>query len=121
MYRFLSLGLTALALVVFTGAAALADDQGNKDLNAGKTHEGKVVSVKKGELTMTMKGTNKEHTHKIAANAKILCDGKECKLEDLKPGERVRVTTKKGDQTTAIRVEALNKNKTFQPSTNPGK
>ena len=34
-------------------------------------------------------------------------DGKECKLDDLKRGQRIRVTTKEGDLKTATRVEAL--------------
>jgi hypothetical protein len=54
-----------------------------------------------------------EHTHKIADNAKIMCDGKECKIDDLKPGQKIRVTTKKGDKETAIKVEALDKNEKF--------
>jgi hypothetical protein len=54
-----------------------------------------------------------EHTHTLAPSATVTCDGKQCKLEDLKPGMRIRVTTKRGDKTTAIRVDALEKGKDF--------
>ena len=72
-------------------------------------HEGKIVKVVGNKLTMTDKDGKNEHTHTLAADAKIVCDGKECKLEDLKPGTRVVVTTKKGEKDTALRVEASTK------------
>lgn len=108
MYRILSLCLGALALTVFLGGPARADDQ-TKNAN---THEGKIVSAKNNEIVMK-DNTGKEMTHTLATNAKIMCDGKTCKLTDLKPGQKVRVTTKKGDKNVATRVEALDKNKTF--------
>ena len=74
-------------------------------------HEGKIVKVDGNKLTMTDKDGKNEHTHTLAADAKISCDGKECKIEDLKPGFRVVVTTKKGDAATALRVEANSKDK----------
>jgi hypothetical protein len=39
------------------------------------------------------------------------------KLEDLKPGQKIRVTTKKGDKEIAIKVEALDKNERFEKRT----
>jgi hypothetical protein len=71
----------ALALALFVGATALADDT---KAEKGDTHDGTVVSVT------------------------------ECKLADLKAGQKVRVTFKKGEIETAIRVEALNKNDKFE-------
>jgi hypothetical protein len=77
-----------------------------------------VVSVTADKLVMKGKARDgveaKEHTHTLAAKAKVTCDGKVCKLEDLKPGQRVRVTTRAGDRTIAIRVEALDRNERFQ-------
>jgi hypothetical protein len=105
----MSVLLVALALVVLAGSTALADD---KD-NAKNRHEGTVVSVTETKLIMKGKEDNAQHSHTVAANAKIMCDGKECKLEDLKPGQKIRVTTKKDDKTVAIKVEALDKEDQF--------
>ena len=112
LYRALPMFLVAVALVLFVGAPALADEQ------KGETHEGTVVSVTGDKLIMKSKAKEgeeaTEHTHKLADNAKVMCDGKVCKLEDLKPGQKIRVTTKKGDKETAIKVEALDKNRSFE-------
>jgi uncharacterized protein (TIGR03000 family) len=69
-----------------------------------KTHEGKVLQANQNQLTMTdLKGENR-HTHMVAVDAKITCDGKTCQLEDLREGYRVRVTTRNED--TVIRIDA---------------
>lgn len=115
MSRLLSLASIAVALLVFTALPALAQ---NKASDTQNTHEGTIVSAKNGQIVMKAKD-NTEHTHKLAADAKIFCDGKACTLSDLKPGEKVRVTTKAGDRTTAVRVDALDKNTSFEKS--PGK
>jgi len=61
-----------------------------------------------------MKGQDgKEHTNAVAANATITCDGKACKLADLKVGERVRVTMASNEVNTISRVEAIDQNKAF--------
>jgi hypothetical protein len=71
------------------------------------THEGKVVKAEAGKLTMTDKDGKKEHTHTVPATAKVTCDGKDCKLADLKPGCSVKVTTeKKEDKVVVVSVEA---------------
>jgi hypothetical protein len=81
----------------------------------GKTHEGTVVSVSKDKIVM--KGADKkEHTHTLAKDAKITCDGKACILSDLKPGQRIRVTTAPGNLETATRIEALDKMRDFGPA-----
>jgi hypothetical protein len=107
VYRVLPLCLAALALVLFIGGPALADDAA-KDF---QTHEGKVVSVTGNKLIMSVNG--KEHTHTVPNDAKITVDGKIGKLDDLKPGMRIRVSTPKDDATKALKVEALDKNKEF--------
>jgi len=86
--------LAVLALLSFVGAPALAADDA--------THEGKVVKVEAGKLTMTDKA-GKEHSHAIGKDVKITVDGKEAKLEDLKPGQQITVTMLKKDVT---KVEA---------------
>jgi hypothetical protein len=73
------------------------------------THEGKLVKVDGNKIVMSDKEGKNEHSHTLAADAKITCDGKECKAADLKPGVAVKVTTKAGDKTTAVRVEASTK------------
>jgi hypothetical protein len=107
VYRVLPVCLAVLALLLFVSAPALADDV--KDL---KTHEGKVVSITGNKLVMSANG--KEHTHEVAADAKITCDDKKCKLDDLKPGMRIRVSTLKDNAKRALKIEALDKNKTFK-------
>ena len=87
--RLLVACVAALALTVVSTATAWAkaDDKGD-------THSGVVVSASGGKLTMSDKDGKNEHTHDLAKDAKITCNGKECKLEDLKKGTAVKVTMK---------------------------
>jgi hypothetical protein len=97
LHRVLPLSLAVLAVALFVAAPALAAD----------THEGMVVKAGDGKLTMTDKDGNNEKTHDIADTAKITCDGKECKLGDLKKGFKVKVTTeKKDDKVVVTKVDA---------------
>ncbi|MDB5310524.1 MAG: hypothetical protein JWO38_4726 [Gemmataceae bacterium] len=92
--------LAVLTLVAWTGRVVAEEAKEG-------THEGKVVKVADGKLTMTDKDGKKQHTHAVAADAKITCDGKECKLEDLKKGSPVTVTAeKKGDKVVVIKIDA---------------
>lgn len=103
--------LAAAALALFAGATLRADDQGKQGRRT-ETHEGKVVSATGGRLVMTDRD-GKEHTHLLAPDAKVMLDGKTATAEDLKPGMRIRVTTPRNDMRTAIRVDALDRNKDF--------
>jgi len=109
-YRVLPLSLVALALALFIRAGALADNPADK----ADTHEGKVVSVAESKLVMTGKD-GKEHSHAVTASAAVTCDGKACKLEDLKADQKIRVSTKKDkdNQDVVTKVEALAKNENF--------
>jgi hypothetical protein len=99
--RVVSLLLFAAAMLVLVGAPLTAQDAKN-------THTGKLVNVKGSDFTMEAKG--KQHMHTLAADGKVLgLDGKECKLQDLVKGQRIRVTTKEGDIRTATKVEAIKK------------
>ena len=100
--------VAALAVAMFMAAPALAEKAADQ-----ATHDGKVVSVTADTIVMTGKD-GKEHTHALAADAKVTCDGKECKLKELKPGMKIRVTTKKEDKKEATRIEALDKNEDFE-------
>ena len=79
---------------------------------SSNTHDGKVVSVMGDKLVMSSKD-GKEHSHKLAQDAKLTCDGKVCQAEDLKAGRTIRVTTKEDDRYVATRVESLDKNAEF--------
>jgi hypothetical protein len=94
----LLISLIAVATMAFITNVTLAV----KDA-PGDTHSGVVVSAGEGKLTMTDKDGSNEHTHDVAANAKISCDGKECKLEAIVKGCTVKVTTK---DKKAIKIEA---------------
>jgi hypothetical protein len=101
MVRNLSVLFAACAVMAFLVLPAIAAED--------DTHTGKVVSAGKNKLTMTDKDGKKEVTHTVAADAVITCDGKACKLEDLKKGITVKVTMKKDDKTVAAAIEASTK------------
>jgi hypothetical protein len=84
-----------------------------------KPMEGTVVSVSADKLTMTNK-EGKEHSHTLAANVKVTCDGKTCTAADLKAGMRIRVTTDTADRHAAARIEALDKDAAFARSSHDG-
>ena len=98
LYRVLPVFVLALGMMVPTVRA--------EEKVEGDTHEGKIVKVDGNKLTMSDKEGKNEHTHTVAADAKVSCDGKECKLADLKAGCSLKVTTKKDDKKTAVKVEA---------------
>jgi hypothetical protein len=85
------------------------------DIKNGDTHEGTVISFTANKLVM--KSTDgKEHTHTLTDRTRLMIDDKKvdaAAFRDLKAGTRIRVTTKKGDPTAVLRVEALEKNKDF--------
>ncbi len=84
----------------------------DKNATFANTHDGSVVSVTSSKLVMTGKD-GKEHSHSVSAETKVTCDGKTCKVLDLKPGTKIRVTTKKSDEGTAVVIEAIKKNGEF--------
>lgn len=75
-------------------------------LAAAEKHEGKVVEAAKGKLTMTDLEGKKKHTHEVAGNAKITLDGKSAKLEELKSGFTIEVTTDDKSGATAISAKS---------------
>jgi hypothetical protein len=72
---------------------------------SAKKHEGKVVSVVGDKLTTTC-SEGKTHSHTMAKDAKVTCDGQHSKAADLKAGTHVHVTTAKEDKTVATAVES---------------
>jgi hypothetical protein len=64
------------------------------------------VSVAPGKLTVTGWLASKT-THEVAPDAKIAIDGEPAKLDDIQPGDAVRVTTEvQGDQEVAVKIDA---------------
>ncbi|MFN8706422.1 MAG: hypothetical protein ACK526_07235 [Planctomyces sp.] len=76
------------------------------------THDGTIVSITSSKLVMIGE-KSKEHSHVVNADTKISCDGKTCKASDLKAGWKIRVTTKKKDQDTALMIEAIDQDSDF--------
>src|SRR5262245_35538472 len=75
--------------------------------NTAATHQGKVVEVGAGTLSMTDPAGANQHTHNVASDAIITCDGEPCGLNDLKTGDLVTVTTAtQGGVTLATKIEA---------------
>lgn len=102
MVRRSFMAVALVAFVAFNGVALGEEKAG--------THEGKVVKAEAGKLTMTDKEGKKEHTHAVPADAKVTVDGKEAKLEDLKAGTAVKVTTESKDKKVVVtKVEASTK------------
>jgi hypothetical protein len=104
--RLLPVFLMVLAVAMFAAlpSLALADENGD-------THEGKIVRIDKDELVMTDKA-GKEHSHKLNADVKLRLDNKDVTftdISDFKKDMKVRVTTKKGDPKTVVKIEALSK------------
>jgi len=102
-------GLATLALGMFVGTTALAEDAKEG------THDGKVVSISGDKLVMT-NAEGKEHSHTLARGVKLTLDGKACEAAQLKAGTRIRVTTEGADKQLATRVDGLDKNPDFAAS-----
>ena len=88
-----------------------------KDKNAAaasNSHDGKAVSITEDKLVMTNTEGSEQHTHLLAADLKVTCDGKVCKSSDVKPGMRIRVTTDNVEPHAATRIEALDNNSDFK-------
>jgi hypothetical protein len=106
----LILALSVVALLGLVAAPVLAQATGN-------THEGIVVSVSGDKLVCKGTGLDTaEHTFTVPTDATIMLDGKTAMLTDLKPGQKIRVTSKAGDRTQVTKIEALDKNTDFDRS-----
>ncbi|MBA4019422.1 MAG: hypothetical protein C0483_19835 [Pirellula sp.] len=69
------------------------------------THEGKFVRIAGGKIVTKFEGV--EHTHRMAADAKVTRDGKPYKIEDLKRGNQLRITTRKHNKALAVEIECI--------------
>jgi hypothetical protein len=108
--RKLAVSVAVLALAMFVGASFLRAEDKAKDTKK-KGHVGTFVSADGTSFTMKDKKGN-EHKHTLADDATVTgADGKECKLSDLKEGEKIRVTTKDDDKKVATKVAVVRKKK----------
>lgn len=86
----------------------------NKTFASGLHRDGKFVSATASEFVMANAEGKEPQTHPLAADATITCDGKACKIADLKAGMRVRVTTGATEPHAVTRIEALDRNLNFE-------
>jgi hypothetical protein len=96
-----------LALVAFAAVCLFVTSPVGGADEKEKVAEGIFVKAEDGKLTITDKD-KKEHSCEVAKDAKITCNGKECKLEDLKKGVKIKVTLEKK---MAVKIEATTKDK----------
>ena len=82
LHRVLSICFVVLTLTVWASAPAVAD-----------MHQGKVVEVGAGKLTMMDMAGKNQHSHEVATDAAITCEGKTCGLTDVKGPEPSRTST----------------------------
>jgi hypothetical protein len=87
-----TLGIGLIALILFVSAPVWA---------AG-SHEGKVVEAGKGKLTMTSMTGDNQHSHDVAADAKITCEGQPCQLDTLQAGDVITVTLDQKDGKSVV-------------------
>lgn len=82
---------------------------------------GKVVRISDGDLVMADMDGNNEHKHRLAVNAKIIIDGRDGQLQDLKAGDEIRVTLKKEKGSDmASRIEVTSRGETGVDGTADG-
>jgi hypothetical protein len=93
--RMLLLGIAALGVITTVGETAWA----------AAVHEGVVVRTANNKITMTDADGKNEHSHTVTAATEIFLDGKDAKLEDLKKGYSVIVTTSP-DMKEATKIDA---------------
>jgi len=87
-----TLGTSLIVLMLFVSVSVWA---------AG-SHEGKVVEAGKGKLTMTSMTGDNQHTHDVAADAKITCEGQPCNLDSLGAGDVITVTLDQKDGKSVV-------------------
>jgi hypothetical protein len=85
---------------------------GHKEEHCSGTFEGKLVSLTGNKLVMA-NHEGHECSHTLATDAKLTRDGTACNPQDMKAGNKIRVTTKKDDRNVATRIEALDKHAAF--------
>jgi hypothetical protein len=99
LYRALAFACAAVALALLASGSAVQAGK-DKDKDGVKTYDVKIKTVEAHKLTVTGKD-GKDYTKTVAKDAKISCDGKDCKLSDLKAGLSAMVTVS-ADEITVV-------------------
>jgi flagella basal body P-ring formation protein FlgA len=102
-----------LVLALFVGPAVATDPR-----SEDQPREGTVVRATADQLVMAARRWEVQvgatYRYRLAPGATVTCDGMLCNLQDLKPGQRVRVTARGGREwSIATRVEALDEQSAF--------
>jgi hypothetical protein len=97
--KFLLTAMTVASVLAISGGPLLAADE---------IHEGKVVSVGGGTITVLDKRDGDNDTFIVNAQTKLLRNGKPAKLSDIQPGDMAKVTAvSDGDKLVAKEVVAV--------------
>lgn len=95
---FFSVAVTAAVALAITTQVALADDE---------VHEGKVVSVSDGKITVLDRRDSENDTFVVTAETKISRNGKPAKLSDIQAGDRAKIiATSQGEKLIAKQIIA---------------
>lgn len=78
------------------------------------THEGTFVRAEGNRFIMTNQG-GKQHAHTLDEQASVTLNGEPVSLSQLRPGDKIRVTTPKTELGTAVAVTATRRNTTQEP------
>lgn len=94
-------------------AAEQRSEQRNEEATAPEdvtiTHRGTFVRAEGDQFVMSM-ARGDEHTHKLQPDAKITLNGKPAQLSDLRPGDRLMVTSPKIELSDAVGIVATRGN-----------
>jgi hypothetical protein len=109
----IGLGCLAAAVMIGTANIGLAfqeerqqqqtERQQTPDQDAS-SHAGEFDAFGRGYIRMTIQGNN-SHRHNVNEQTQITIDGRPARLNDLRTGDRIRVTT--GPNNVALEIEAL--------------
>jgi len=80
---------------------------------------GEFVRARQDEIIMTGKDGDKEHGHKLASDVQIMVEGRKATVQDLKPGMKIRVTTRDGEATRIDAEKAGSSDRREGAATNP--
>jgi hypothetical protein len=73
----------------------------------GQLFAEKVVSVGENELTVAKGEQDTPTTHEVAPDAEVVLNGDPAALDDIRPGDAVRLTTEKqGERELVVKIEA---------------
>ena len=96
---FFSVAVTAAVALAITTQVARTDDE---------VHEGKVVSVSDGKITVFDKRDSENDTFVVTADTKISRNGKPAKLSDIQAGDMAKVVaTSQGEKLIAKQILAV--------------